>query len=292
MIAQWKVLPALVILLALIPETGGQKAPEAQATNRWYPAGYYRGGGGYAAGYYPAGYYPVYEQPQAPIYAIIYSTYQPAVAAPPLVPNPVAPVAPAIPAIAGQPVGPAAVPAGQPLMPGQPPPQQPFLPQGMNPSTPYSCEAHTKAMEAKWEARFARMEALLLKTTPADKLPPGQSPAPKPEEEPQPEKAPMGDDAVSILKVRCASCHEEKASKVVLANGKTKGGKFVLFKGDLAKPETLELVPLTDKQRLAMSREIVKGGMPMVFKDGETVRGERLPQAEGAKLMKWIYEGE
>lgn len=237
---------------------------EAHARKAWFSGGYCQASYGYAAGYYAPGYYEVYTPPVVlnvaafiPYLAyqpVGYSTYQPVVATPVIVPNQVAPVAQAIPI-----------------------PQQQRAPA-------YDCKEHTAGLEK----RLAFMEQLMLNMSkgsapeqpsqPQVQPMPQNIPPPPPSGEPQPPQTgvPPG---LAIAVAKCGKCHEKvECTKLVMVGDKQvqKGGGFAMLDGG-------KFITPTDASTTKYTKKLLSGKMPP---EGEP----KLTQQEMPLLMQMILD--
>lgn len=215
--------------------SGWQFSPYYQPGYSYYPAQWYAGQP------WPAGYY-YYAKPvvltqfvpyvERQIYA--YSTYQQ-------------------PAVAGQIILSATAPV--PIL--QATPQVPTGVITGAPGVAPAASAADQQCNARVDALLKRIAALEARAT-------------SPQDVPPPARAP--ERGLTVLKGRCASCHEASVAT-------TLGGKFVMFHGD-------RLDPLTPDQCDACYKQIAAGTMPR----DKTGKAVPLPQDEGQPVIEYLAQ--
>ncbi len=238
------------ILAAWLLIAAFMAAAPSETEARWYYSSTYRSGysyypsGSYGTSYaYPSGYY-YYEQPQVyvaqyiqyvPVQAV-FSTYQPQA-----VQQYQTTALTQVTQLQRTVTAPAAAVGVQQTVGVQ---QQ----QGVD-GTAYAaiCKAHADLMEARFEARFTRLETAINRA-----VAPVQAEAPVPQQQrkveaPQQQSAKVP-DGLAVMVNRCAKCHDP-------ASAKDKGGSFVYF-------DEKKQLTLTDKTLASTYRQIVNGKMP------------------------------
>ena len=242
-----RILIALLILLALVALSPSPKA-EASGGGYWAYSSYYQPGytyyyaGYYGGQYWNYGYYRYY--PPVVQYVPVYQTYVQPIAFSTFQPAAVT-VGTTLTLNAATPVANLQAQAVAPLLTGIGVAGQAQAVQAQ-PAQPAGA---VDACEAKFEAMMARYEAKKAREGKAKEAPPAQ----------------QAKGINAVLTTNCGKCHEA-------ATAEKEGGSFTLLKDG-------QPVALTDRQQLAMWKQIVSGKMP---------KGSKLSEEDGQALLGYL----